>query len=87
MSISTASTISCSIEFAADGEVAGCWGLTRDAVIREAHSVVPSAAGGQVTKLAVRGEWKQRADLIDLSPGSFMKLVVVSGGGGGPGWW
>ena len=56
------------MEFHADGHVAGAWGMTHAQVGEFAHSVVWSERAGQVTKLAVRGDWKQRADLIVLDP-------------------
>ena len=54
------------VEFDAAGFVAGAGGLSRAQVAEFAHSVVLAAGGGQVTKLAARGRWKQRADRIVL---------------------
>src|SRR4051794_11700092 len=54
------------VEFEADGSVGGAWGMTWAQVAEFAHSVVRDARGGLVTKLAVRGDWKRRADRLDL---------------------
>jgi hypothetical protein len=58
------------MEFDTEGAVAGAWGMTHAQVAEFAHSVVPALRGGRITKLAVRGDWKQRADLIALGSGS-----------------
>jgi hypothetical protein len=65
------------MEFDVEGSVAGAWGMNHAQVGEFAHSVVPAARGGKITKLAVRGDWKQRADLIVLdSREELLKIAV-----------
>ena len=54
------------MEFDAAGDVAAAWGMTHAQVSEFAHSVVPASRAGRVTKLSVRGNWKQQADIISL---------------------
>jgi hypothetical protein len=51
------------VEFEADGAtVAGAWGMPWADIPRHAHSTTR----GDVTKLAVRGEWKSVAEKLDF---------------------
>lgn len=50
------------VEFDRHGQLSGAWGMTRERLVDFAHSVVPGAGGARITKLGVRGDWKQRAD-------------------------
>jgi hypothetical protein len=54
------------VEFEVDGSVAGAWGMRWEEVAGFAHSVVPDARGGTITKLAVRGSWKQCAERLSV---------------------
>jgi hypothetical protein len=54
------------VELEADGSVGGAWGMSWAQVSDYAHSVARDRRGGLVTKLAVRGSWKQRVDQLLL---------------------
>jgi hypothetical protein len=51
------------VEFEADGvTVAGAWAMPWADIERHAHSTVR----GNLTKLSVKGDWKQIAEKLDL---------------------
>jgi hypothetical protein len=55
------------VEFEADGRtVAGAWGMPWRDVLVHSHSTIKDARG-DLTKMAVRGEWKQRVERIPLT--------------------
>ena len=55
------------VEFEGDGRtVAGAWGMPWADVLVHSHSTIKDARG-DLTKLAVRGEWKQRVERIPLN--------------------